>query len=124
MYSCCKIVIQSATLKVKFEGYNFTDTDSIKIAFFADPAATILYYQKSYKVDKNREINSEIGGDMYKAVIVSNTRLMIADTLTNLKTTEERISGGCPAINQYTVSFESKGLTYGPNKRIELLLKQ
>lgn len=124
MHSCCKIYYQYTILKVKFEGYTFTDTDSIKIAHFADPGATILRYQKNYKVDENGEISIEIGGTPYKAVIISNPRLLIADTLTNLKTAEETISSGCPTVNHYTVSFENRGLTYGPDISIELLIKR
>ena len=124
MYGCCKIYYEYTILKVKFEGYTFTDMDSIKIAHFADPSATILRYQKNYKVDERGEISLEIGGTPYKAITISNPRLLIADTLTNLKTVEEDISSGCPTVTHYTVSFENRGLTYGPNISIELIIKR
>ena len=127
--SCCKLESQPAQVNVRFEGYSFNSTDSLKVTYFRNGSIAypgLTFFSESYY---HLSTNNEFILRQYdsitdsQTVVISNDRLSVTDTLKNFVIENKTIKGGCPGLIQYYSSFDVRGRKYGLSENIDLIIK-
>lgn len=121
---CCKLIYKQAEIKIRFEGYAFKPTDSIRVSYFNSDL--LLIKKALYSLEPDQKLTIRVPQEYFpfSFATISNTRLAIQDTLKNFTVTTEKYSKHCTGFEQAKVSFSIRNKIYESSALIELTLKQ